>query len=432
MTCHSQNKSAARTEAPVAAPAIAPIPLADLPGLPPDAARCVDVFADQDRGPVRLLTGFLHGLHPDLPDAAIRRLKPQYWREGSLAQSRRIVTGHGAALDVIVSCLCPDRPHPWEDFVGYADRVSAAVAAVRNKCRRVRYWEVWNEPQGGPFWHGTREQFLETFKVVHDAIRRVDADAWIGGPSWAAFDYNGTLQFLWNCRKHGVRLDFLAWHEIHSRPWEIPLNTARLRHLVGTKYPDLGIKEYHVNEWGSPKVGPGTQVAFFHYLDAAGIDCAAKTIWDMKEYLDDLMDGPLKAKTAYWAWACYAGGTGQRLRTRSNDPRLVALASRSSSGEVKVLVGRARNASMCHHDYEPNPSPALPPVAARIALHGLPAGRPVRVEIRRLPSDDVPLRERRIERSSRVLPVTPRTGRAWLTLPAVAEDEVYHLTLGRA
>ncbi len=407
-----------------------PVAPAELPGLTPTTQRRLTIRLDRERGPVRLMTGFLHGLHPDLPDHFLPPLKVQYWRQGGLEYYDRIVGKHGIALNVVISDLFKKAPEPWRDLPGYGRAVYSLVRGARKAGRRIRYWEVWNEPQSGPFWSGTRNQFYETFRVAHDAIRKADPDAWVGGPSWESFDYNGTMAFLWYCRKHRVTIDFLIWHEIHSRPWRIPEHAARLRYLVSQKYPEAGVKEYHINEWGSPQAGPGTQVAFFYYLEAAGIAYAAKTIWTMEEYLDDLMADARTPKTSYRVWEQYAAGTGTRLVTESNDERLVALASRDRRGHIRVLIGRARNSFLPHHAYEKNPSPELPPVKVRLEFQGLPAGeRVAQVALCQFPAKDEPFTKKRLLESVLRLSCASRGNRSSLTLPAVREDEVYAFTL---
>ena len=58
----------------------APVPYKAIPDPPDDAQRHVVVEA-ADRGDVWLLTGFLHGWHPDIEYDVVARLKPKHWRE---------------------------------------------------------------------------------------------------------------------------------------------------------------------------------------------------------------------------------------------------------------------------------------------------------------------------------------------------------------
>ncbi len=475
----------------------APAPLRHIRELPPQADRHLTIVADQDRGPVWLLTGFLHGLHysgKTVPDHLIRRIKTQYWRS-SLWSSHsppewreaffHIIDDLGIPFCDVLSDECwyelpgGDPPRPWEDFDAYYEFVYNLVTKFKREGHSIRYWEVWNEPHvAGPFWHETPELFFETFKVAHDAIRAADPQAWVGGSAWAAFpfpyfagavDLNITeppsvaqdlrdcmyrgrynklvrdlaedqdcmrlfrrpeplypapesfvsfVDFLCYCQQHNIQLDFLVWHSNNARPELIPEQAAVARKLVGEEFADLGIKEYHINEWGRYDIGPGTQVAFFYYLDQAGITRAAKAVYG-PWYLDGILADPTTTKTAYWAWAAYADGVGVRLVTRTDDKRLVALASRGEHGTVRVVIGRAKD-----------PSGPRPPVKARVMFRGLPfKGPTAEVTILHLPSEDRPFAEEELTERTYTEEVSVVGRSASLILPSVEEDEVYSLTL---
>ena len=292
-----------------------------------------------------------------------------------------------------------------------------------------------------PFWHGTRQQFFQTFKVAHDAVRAADPQAWVGGSAWSNFPfpylagYNkpkpfgdapdgfvSFVDFLRYCQQHGVQLDFLVWHEIYdrgqARPELIPEHNAAARKIVEEEFADLGIKEYHINEWGTPTVGPGTQVAFFYYLDQAGIDRAGKAFWG-EWYLDGILADATTPKTAYWAWVAYAEGTGVRLVTRTDDKRVVALASRDEQDNVRVLIGRAKN-----------PAGPQPSVKVEVVLRGLPfAARQAQATVLHLPAEDRPFPEEELDEHTYTEEVSVVGRSAVLTLPEVTENQVYAITL---
>lgn len=58
----------------------------------------------------------------------------------------------------------PDDP---ADFGAFVD------AAARHFKKRVRHWEVWNEPNHSSFFSGTVEQYTDLLREAHDAITRV-------------------------------------------------------------------------------------------------------------------------------------------------------------------------------------------------------------------------------------------------------------------
>ncbi len=62
-------------------------------------------------------------------------------------------------------------PRDIRDWEAY---VTATVSRYRD---RVRYWQVWNEPDLVGFWAGTAHQYAELLAVAYQAIKRVDPDA---------------------------------------------------------------------------------------------------------------------------------------------------------------------------------------------------------------------------------------------------------------
>jgi len=79
---------------------------------------------------------------------------------------------------------------------------------------RLRYWEVWNEPDFRVFWTGTPQQYYELYEKVARAVKSADASAQVGGPTISqpldATPYReGFLDFV---RAKNLPLDFFAWH----------------------------------------------------------------------------------------------------------------------------------------------------------------------------------------------------------------------------
>ncbi|MEX2606402.1 MAG: hypothetical protein WD708_03575 [Kiritimatiellia bacterium] len=80
----------------------------------------------------------------------------------------------------------------WEQFV----ELSVREMAHRYGRRRMREWlfEVWNEPNlEGGFWVGGQELWMEVWRRSFRAIKNVDADFRVGGPSTARGEWVGDL-----------------------------------------------------------------------------------------------------------------------------------------------------------------------------------------------------------------------------------------------
>lgn len=77
---------------------------------------------------------------------------------------------------------------------------------------KIRYWEVWNEPEG--FWGGTPQQFYALYEKTVRALKSVDPKVKVGGdgqaqPHGASPWREGLLEY---CAAHQVPLDFFSWH----------------------------------------------------------------------------------------------------------------------------------------------------------------------------------------------------------------------------
>jgi xylan 1,4-beta-xylosidase len=83
-------------------------------------------------------------------------------------------------------------------------------------------WDVWNEPNTGTFWQGTREQFFETYLRAYGVLRdQLGPDAWIGGPSITLYDHAFLAEFLDFCVANACEVNFLSWHELRSTGYRI-------------------------------------------------------------------------------------------------------------------------------------------------------------------------------------------------------------------
>jgi xylan 1,4-beta-xylosidase len=104
----------------------------------------------------------------------------------------------------------PPKDHDeWKDFVTQSVR----HAYDRYGADEVRQWyfEVWNEPNlNPPFFAGTQEDFFKLWSVAFHAIKAVDPQLRVGGPSTARGDWCGEL--LDFARKDGSPPDYIITH----------------------------------------------------------------------------------------------------------------------------------------------------------------------------------------------------------------------------
>ena len=185
-------------------------------------------------------------------------------------------------------------PRSYSRWAGLVKRF-AEHCVRRYGVSEVRNWffEVWNEPNLQPFFHGTRSQYFELYKTTSLALKGVDKDLRVGGPTTSNFvpdsRFEGetenvseqlTLQlenldelawkpvwveeFLKYCKKNNLPVDFVSTHPYptdyaldtsgnyqgRSRSADSTVQDLRLlKEIVrASPYPDA---EIHLTEWNS-------------------------------------------------------------------------------------------------------------------------------------------------------------------------------------
>ena len=118
-------------------------------------------------------------------------------------------------------------PHDWDRW---ADLVTALTAHLveRYGLEEVRErwsFEVWNEANLDVFWSGTAEEYLRLYDVTVAAVRRVDGQLVVGGPSSAAAEWVDLL--LQHAADTGAPVDFVSTHTYGSPPLDLRPILAR-------------------------------------------------------------------------------------------------------------------------------------------------------------------------------------------------------------
>ncbi|MDQ1357989.1 MAG: xylan 1,4-beta-xylosidase [Acidimicrobiaceae bacterium] len=439
--------------------------------------------------------GFLDSIYPvgDMV-ARVRQLKPQSWRgaptylpaTGALDWSSwDAAVATGAETTLLLSSLWHSetttgagaRP-PWADWGAYATWVTATVRAIRATGRRVSYWEIQNEP-GAPTYFSpadsaaaTVADYLEQFRVAYGAIKEADPAAKIIGPSLSHFaDYPGEylpnepdlVTFLDFAARNGLRLAAVSWHEIDddlgpnprdysSQPQRIEDHVAEARRLIAERVA-LGGPAVWVNEYGRHVnyAIPGWTLGDIAAIEAASVDRAGRSCWPEQgpggALYDDCpaptLDGLLAAdgstpRANYWVYATYARMTGRLVATASSDATISVLATRDDGSErVQAMVGRhvgclpGVNLSCTRADAgtvaaTPVPNPVPIPVSLEVRVPW--ATATAKVTIAQVSPTWGPLPNPPTVFQG---PVTVNAGRLTLVLPAVADGEVYLVTIGR-
>ncbi len=187
---------------------------------------------------------------------------------------------------------------PPKDYGKWAQLIEKTVRHWINRygIDEVRKWyfEVWNEPNLWPFFHGTKSQYFELYKVTVQTVKSIDAQLRVGGPATSAFvpdaRFDGEKedascrdstygaadidlldwrpvwveQFLIFCAENILPVDFVSAHpyptdwalDEHGKEQRLargvgatPRDLALLRSIVSqSAYPTA---EIHLTEWST-------------------------------------------------------------------------------------------------------------------------------------------------------------------------------------
>lgn len=114
--------------------------------------------------------------------------------------------------------------YPPKDYAKWAELVYQWVRHCVERYGRAEveqwYWEVWNEPNGASYWHGSPEDFYKLHDYAIDAVRRALPTARVGGPDVAGHGgkfMEGFLKHVVSGKNYatgqtGTPTDFLAFH----------------------------------------------------------------------------------------------------------------------------------------------------------------------------------------------------------------------------
>ncbi len=161
--------------------------------------------------------------------------------------------------------------HPPKDFQKWA-RVCEHI--IRHYTRgwangfryNIEYWEIWNEPEcenadgSNPCWQGTREQFVEFYRVALKYLKEKFPKLKIGGPAFLCGYSDLIPVVLKDLKDHNVDFDFISYH-VYSR---IPEKMLEEEEFVQRYLKEAGFegKETILNEWNYVKGWSGKDFTY--------------------------------------------------------------------------------------------------------------------------------------------------------------------------
>lgn len=257
--------------------------------------------------------------------------------------------------------------------------VRAAVEVVRHYRKmagaRLRYVEIWNEPDLKQFWDAPKQDFFPLFDETARALKTAFPELKVGGPGFtpaAALTPQGrnlTISFLDYLQSHKTPLDFFSWHMYANDPSAF-VNAAQFYRAElkahGFAFTESHLTEYNTNERRREAEvsaveirlgGHGAAVITAAWIGLQQQDVAAATFYRGTDTAMKLptffglffANGkPKRAALAFSFWSQMAGyPTRLRVLTAGKgDAQLWLLAGKNASGEIALLAANPRKTDM--------------------------------------------------------------------------------------
>jgi xylan 1,4-beta-xylosidase len=121
---------------------------------------------------------------------------------------KALATGKPGVFFYGMNVTPPKSNEGWADLV----KTFAAHLIDRYGINEVKDWpfEVWNEPNLGTFWEGTKQQYFDMYKASAVALKSLDRRIQVGGPSTASGEW--LTEFANYCTQNNAPVDFFTTH----------------------------------------------------------------------------------------------------------------------------------------------------------------------------------------------------------------------------
>ena len=407
--------------------------------------------------------GLLHGVTATSNPALTNALKIQQWRVSLGSPSERPAEASTASVTMLLSDAWVQLTRgsnglaaaPWANWTRYTAFVESQVRNAKASGARIDYWDIQNEANQSPATVGTTELVYEQYRVAYNAIKRVDPAAKIVGPTFAHFWWVGGPKdspvaldlpgFMAYAAAHNLTFDAMSWHELgigsagyYDQP-RVAIDDLQIARVLLAQHPELGSPKLFINEYGpaSNFVVPGNVGGFIDALELGNADQANTTCHEAASgpayhgcslgTLDSaLLQDNQTPRGVYWVRAGYAGMTGTRVATGSNDPNVSAYATVDAVGSVSVMVSRHQGCSPSVNVYcnIPGAGPPAIPVAVMVRL-------PEAATVATITGMMIPTGTGAQAAPVAMAPMTvsTMTGVATIQLPALADGQVYFVTV---
>lgn len=229
----------------------------------------------------------------------------------------------GASVTIRMPDTFPEFPYMYRGDADWLKRVDAMVrATVAANPPNIYAYEIWNEPD----WTWKTGDFDAFWATTFKAIRVIDPDRRILGPSLSIWNEAWMRRFLTAAKASGTLPQIVCWHELDPTVAnDLEAHFAAYRALE--KELGIGPLPISINEYGAPRDSavPGALARFIARLERAGADTADLAFWHKPGRLSDLVApigggrGPAtdpEPNGAYWLFEWYGEMSGQMVATK--------------------------------------------------------------------------------------------------------------------
>lgn len=206
------------------------------------------------------------------------RMEPERgeWNWEPYDRSVDAATRNGISIFGLLCYWAPwTKPYTEEGIRDYCDYVKAVVGRYKD---RIKYWEIWNEPNIF-FWQGTVEQYAQLLAAAYDAVKEADPDAKVIGCCTAGTD----LKFIENVFKLGGydNMDILSIH-----PYRYPATPEETDFIGELEKADALVRKY-----GKPKEIWITEIGWPTNVGGNGSSEAKQAAMIVRTYIQAIVSG---------------------------------------------------------------------------------------------------------------------------------------------
>lgn len=151
---------------------------------------------------------------------------------------------YGASQNDIQDNTFPDIDTPeWDTYLENLSIIAQQIVKHYNYgwadgyYETLDYFEIWNEPDLSDFWPNTPQHYYEMYESVANAVKAVDADLPVGGPTITTHNDDRGIErsFLEYVSEHNCPMDFYSYHYYPSNnadPYEYTRLAYHFRNLL--------------------------------------------------------------------------------------------------------------------------------------------------------------------------------------------------------